>query len=267
MKELTNNESAWLDTIQKDFTKEEWTERERHVATIKNWREATTAAARALVQVKEKKLDRHYKSWKEFCERECGITTQWANQLIIYAKILTGLTLESKPGHIPVKPILELKNYPEEQHDKIVKEAKRVHSKDGKTLTVKAIREAATQIEKAIDLDGTPIPEGDASYHWRRKPEGDELVKQIHAIGVAIKKIDRNDVMYLECDVPNTVKALRAAYHMFKGGLPAYVCRKCKGKTPMNCTLCHGRGMTGTWERKQNKGGKEFMEELQIRTF
>src|SRR4030095_566661 len=73
------------------FSEQEWSERKRHIATLKNFAGASVAAARALAAIRDKHLYLPHKTLKEFCQRECGFTEQRLFQIISFAKIRAAL--------------------------------------------------------------------------------------------------------------------------------------------------------------------------------
>ncbi len=247
------------------FTVPEWLEREKCIMAIRVFDKQRLLAEQALTQIRDKKLYRPYSTLKEFCQRTFGWSDRRTQQVLAAEKVVASLPDEMRTKVRTERQARELSKHPEEQRPEILDEAVRFHAKNGETPTPKEIKAAADQIGKATDKDGVVIPEGDASYHWRHRSQGDEVLAKIQAAGAAVKELNQDDVMWIECELQQTIRALRSAYHLFKGGLPTYVCPKCKGKKPKDCTFCHGRGMIGTWKRKKNAGGKEFLDELSIR--
>jgi hypothetical protein len=262
MNELT---TTALDLAHREhFTVPEWLEREKHITKIREFDRVRLSAAESLTIIRDKNLYRPYASLKEFCMRMFGWSERRAQQMIASVKVVSALPKEKRTIVRTESQARELAKYPEEQRAEILDEAARFHATDGKP-TAKAIREVADQIGKAIDLAGIAIPEGDASYYWRRRREGEEVLAKIQAAGLAMKDLSQDDAMWVECELQKVTDFLKSAYLYFKGGLPAHVCTKCKGLNPKYCTFCHGRGMIGAWKWKKKEGGKEFLDELALR--
>lgn len=95
-----------------------------------------------------------------------------------------------------------------------------------------------------VDKMGHPIPEGDASYYWRRRSEAEELLALITKAGKFAKTFRQDDIMWINMDVDSLLSELRSAAHRVKwAGIPRYVCTRCKGKKPVGCKACSGRGV------------------------
>ena len=84
-------------TYRKDFTDQEWSERRRHIATLRNFAGASVAAAKSRAAIRDKKLYRPHKTLKEFCQRECGFTERRLYQIISFAKVKAALPAKSEP--------------------------------------------------------------------------------------------------------------------------------------------------------------------------
>jgi hypothetical protein len=94
------------------------------------------------------------------------------------------------------------------------------------------------------DEQGYPIPEGDASYYWSRRSQAEELLALVVAAGKYAKKLDQDDVMWINMDVNSVLSGLRLVSHRIKsGGIPRHVCLECRGVKPVKCMHCKGRGV------------------------
>jgi hypothetical protein len=109
------------------------------------------------------------------------------------------------------------------------------------------LAEAIARREHDSDLrddDGYPIPSGDASYYWRRRPEAEALLALVVKAGKMAKTLDKDDVMWINMDVNTVLGELRSVAHRIKtGAIPRHVCLGCNGINPVKCQHCKGRGV------------------------
>jgi sugar diacid utilization regulator len=189
---------------------------------------------------------------------ECGWSKQRYHQIKKFSEIKKALPPKSQQLLTSESQARELGKHPQEKHVEILNEAVQFHAKDGE-ITAKSIERAAVTLEP-VDQTDFPIPSGDASYYWSLLPQGKELASKMHAIGLAIKELDKDDIMWRQCDLASVLTDLRNAWKRFKGGLPAYVCTKCGGVKPKGCDFCKGRGTVGTWAWRNCGDDKHAIE-------
>jgi hypothetical protein len=127
------------------------------------------------------------------------------------------------------------------------------------TASPKALAHEIRQREKGkydsdfCDEDGYPIPSGDASYYWGRRPEAEELLALVDKAKAFARKLDQNDVMWFNMDVNSVLAGLGdVATRIKTGAIPRHVCLRCNGKNPVKCDSCKGRGVIPklVWERE-----------------
>jgi hypothetical protein len=228
------------------FTDQEWSERKRHIATLKNFAGASVAAAKALAEVRDKKLYRPHKTLKEFCQRECGFTEKRLYQIISFAKVRAALPAKSQPLVDNERVARELARIPETQRAEVLDEAARFHSKDGKTPTAEAIITAASELDGAplhdVDDNGTLIPQKSLQY-WNRRDEAKEVMGKLRAAKRAVTALSDSDPMWNEVNLNGVLADLSAAINRFGSALPAYVCPYCEGIRVDGCKTCKGRGV------------------------
>src|SRR5882672_4245089 len=83
--------------IEGTFTRGDWAERKRHIGTLRNFAGASVAAAKALVDIRDKKLYRPHKTLKEFCLEECGWSERRLFQVIKFIEIKSALPEKYEP--------------------------------------------------------------------------------------------------------------------------------------------------------------------------
>ena len=224
------------------FTDQEWSERKRHIATLKNFAGASVAAAKALAAVRDKKLYRPHKTLKEFCQRECGFTERRLYQIIAFSKVRAALPPKSEPLVRTERAARELVNVPQSQLPQVLDEAVRLHGNDGK-ITAQTIRQAvAIVVEEPLDDNGKPVPPSARKY-WDRRDEAKALLNGIRAQKRIITELSDHDAMWCEVSLQGVLADLTSAISRFSSAVPAYVCPYCKGIKVEGCKACKGRGV------------------------
>jgi hypothetical protein len=224
------------------FSEQEWLERKRHIATLKNFAGASVAAAKALAAIRDKKLYRPHKTLKEFCQRECGFTEQRLYQIISFSKVRAALPEKTQPKLSHERQARELAKYPEDERAEILESATRVHSKDGKSASARAISDAAAELAKEpLDDNNKPIPPRARPY-WNRRGEAQVVLGIIRAAKRTVKALSPDDPMWCEVNLNGVLADIASAINRFTSAVPAHVCPYCKGTKPDGCRCCKGRG-------------------------
>jgi hypothetical protein len=133
------------------------------------------------------------------------------------------------------------------EHEGTEEEKKALHTG---TASPKVLAQEIRQREKAKydsdfrDEHGYPIPSGDASYYWGRRPQAEELLSLVNKAKAFARKLDQNDVMWINMDVNTVLSELRSVAHRIRSGaIPRHVCLGCNGVKPVKCQHCKGRGV------------------------
>lgn len=238
------------EAIRAQFTDTEWTERGRHIATLRNFAGASVAAANALAIIQEKKLFRPHKTLKQFCAEECGWSEQHLFRVIKFAKIRASLPAPTNQLVSRESQARELATVPEEQREEVLNEAQ----KNGE-ITAESIRQAAGKIlptnENGLrDMGGFPVPRP-AQACWSRKGEAEEILKTLRTAKKKVNALDKKDIMWIEVNLGGVLGDLESAINRFRGGVPAHVCAHCQGQHPAKCTACKGRGVISEYFWRQ----------------
>jgi hypothetical protein len=187
------------------FSEQEWSERKRHIATLKNFAGASVAAARALAAIRDKKLYRPYKTLKEFCQRECGWTERRLFQVVAFGKVRQALPAGKRTMVQSERQARELKSVPPEKREEVLDAA----VASGK-VTAASIRQAAEIVlEEVEDVDtlGRIVPK-DALPYWNRRGEAKDLLGLISMARVAIKALSETDLMWAGVNLNGVVLTL-----------------------------------------------------------
>lgn len=247
--------------IRGEFTDKEWSERQRHVSTLKNFAGASVAAAKALSVIRDKKLFRPYKTLKEFCQRECGWTEQRLYQVIKFAKVRAALPGKTKQLLSHESQARELARVPEEQRSEVLEEVAATGP-----VTAEAIKTVAASKQSdngVYDNMGYPMATKSMAY-WNRRPEVQELLRHISGARTILGKIKDGDPLYRRVNaIRSKREKLDDYYNEFKGALPEYVCYSCDGLTPQQCRLCGGTGVVSEfeWKSKADPAGHQRREQ------
>lgn len=240
------------------FTDREWSERRRHIATLKNFAGASVAAAKALAAIRDGKLYRPHKSLKEFCQRECGFTEKRLYQIIKFSKVRAALPAKSLPLVDTERKARELVNVPQNQLAEVLDVAQQLHGNDG-TITAETIKQAVAEVvDEPVDDNGKPVPQM-ARKIWDRRGEAKEMLGRIRALKRAINELSDTDVMWVEVSLQGVIGDLASAISRFSSAIPAYVCPYCNGIRVQRCTACKGRGCMSKfmWDHAVPKEMKE----------
>jgi len=205
---------------------------------IKRWRISTTEAALLIKEAHEKKIwSFKYDSFKEFCEKECGITKQWAYELLNTSKIIQKAGFKSLT-HAQARALSDVD---EDQREAVLKKAA---SKGGGKVTASSIKESAKSFfEDAEERDegGWVIPES-ILEDWNRATTLSHLLTKISDVKCVVEEgFKSNDVCFTAIN-QNVLTSLKSLFADLKQLIPHAVCTTCQGHTRDKCTFCKGRG-------------------------
>lgn len=259
------------------FTQQEWSERRRHIATLKNFAGASVAAANALAAIRDKKLYRPHKTLKEFCQHECGWSEQRLFQILKFASIRSSLPSKTKQLLSRESHARELINVPEDQREEVLEEAQ--HSTGGaRKVTAKDIRAAAKSVASPdsqsangaadVDASGRAIPKPTLKY-WNRRTEAAEILAQLRYSKTKLKSLDLSDPMWIEVNLNAAIGELQGVISRFSKSVPNHLCPYCEGLRPDKCAECHGRGCVSEffWKTAIPSDIKEKAEKHASRPF
>lgn len=233
-----------------------------HINTLKAFEGAGVAAARALVDIQKRELYlEHYKSVKEFTEKELGWTERRFYQLLDYHKIKDALPASTEPLVQSERQTRALKGVPEEARAEVLEEA----AKSGK-VTAKSIKEAAAKIipmeviEQDHEKHDIPTP---AQETWNRRAEMNEFLHQISKMRSWAEKMQKTkDNFFAEVSFQSLFTDCGNIYSNLKGAVPYSICGVCQGQAPKTCKLCNGRGMISkfSWDHHVPAQQKAMMK-------
>lgn len=255
---------------------------------LKNWRENTTQAARLMEEAHRLKIwESKYDSFADFCELECGITRQWAYDLMLTAKTvreIQGVVLDDsgfpdlqsltsqKVAQINPKHVRALNGLSPAQKAKVLADTLRVTG--GRMPTPEAVKKRAdidrqttvrpvnpdaytsrpttAQAKPQIELDktGWPIPEKLLPI-WNRMQEVQDLITHLSRVkGALVAAQEDKDVMFVEVNFSSAIADLTNAFTTISRAKPYAVCTSCQGRVPDKCTFCHGKGFISEFRWK-----------------
>lgn len=242
----------------------------RIASGIKAWRESTETAALLISEAKETEIWKlKYASFKEFCEKECGITDRWGRALAQTANTIREIedaqernpvppseaTSLANPKTLTAKTAAPLRGLPAEKKAEAFQAA--TDASGGEAPTVAAIK---TAVRKVIDAEeihhdkiGRVIP-AKVLATWQRAAEtAAELMRMSSAVKCAFKNAEaESDMVFCEVSLQSVQTAMGSVYLNCKLLQPHCVCPTCQGLNPDKCTLCKGRGFISEfrWDRQ-----------------
>jgi hypothetical protein len=243
------NKSKADEALAKYFTAQEQTDRSRVVKTLRNFQGSYEAAAKALTEVKEKRLYRPHLTIKEFCEKECGWSVSRIYQITKFLQLKSKLPPEVSTIVESEGVAREVAKLPEEDQERVLREAKAT----GK-VTAKVIKELAEKTPKLedtiieLDATGCKIPEK-ALIVWNRRHEAEGVLKALQTARDMMQELKamqegpNPDLMYCEVKCGILYARISSIVADFKRAVPYAVCTTCQGVVPETCVHCKGRGM------------------------
>lgn len=220
------------------FTVPEWLEREKYISAIRQFDQAHKLAEQALIQIRDKKLYRPYKTLREFCQKTFGWSERRTQQVLAAEKVVAALPDKKRTMVRTERQARELARVPEERRVEVLDAAS-----DNGEVTAKSIRTAATKVTTwPKDKSGIDIPPSALPF-WNRRQEVRDILNDISNARSAIRNISDDDKLYHSVRIRNIEGELDSAYNQLKGALPEHVCGYCKGVKSSQCRACKGTGV------------------------
>lgn len=250
----------------------------RTAAILSAWKKQTDLIPSTISEVMERELWKlKYPSPREWLEDRCGITRQWANQVLSTQRTIEEIQGSAKWKGLSTsdpenKAILQkmtpeqrkkLDGLPTEQKAEVFQ--KSVEAAGGLSPTPKLIEQVrketvkngqVTKKEKpTVELDavGCPIPE-EALEFWHRAQEIQDMMTAVQRIKGQIEKARNQDDHLYRAISQSAIDHLSRVYQCIGEAKPYAVCLYCQGHWKMNkgCRNCREVGVVSKWAYEKN---------------